>query len=74
MQSWGVNFKRNWIASNEQTYFSLESHLRHGKVSVFGRLDGLRLPRSSRRIEARPYTLATSDNVVIVKVNYWLGL
>ena len=58
VQSWGVNFKRHRIASNEQTYFSLESRLRHGKVSVFGRLDGLRLPRGSRRIEARPYTLA----------------
>lgn len=57
VQSWGVNFKRSRVASNERTYFSLESRLRHGKVSVFGRLDGLRLPRGSRRIEVRPYSL-----------------
>ncbi|UCC48151.1 MAG: carbohydrate binding family 9 domain-containing protein [Gemmatimonadota bacterium] len=57
VQSWGVNFSRRRLASNEVTYFALESRVRHGKVSAFGRLDGLRFPRSARRIEIRPYAL-----------------
>jgi hypothetical protein len=57
VQSWGVNFSRRRLASNELTYFALESRVSHGKVSVFGRLDGLHFPRSARRIEARPYAL-----------------
>ncbi|KPK82219.1 MAG: hypothetical protein AMS25_03355 [Gemmatimonas sp. SM23_52] len=56
-QSWGVNFSRRRLASNEVTYFALESRVQYGKVSAFGRLDGLRLPHSARRIEVRPYAL-----------------
>ncbi len=59
VQSWGVNFSRRRLASNELTYFALESRLRHGKVSVFGQLDSLQLPRSARRIEIRPYVLTS---------------
>ncbi|MCH7874542.1 MAG: carbohydrate binding family 9 domain-containing protein [Gemmatimonadetes bacterium] len=59
-QTWGVNFSRRRIATNELTYFALESKLRHGKVSLFGQLAGLVLPRRARRIELRPYALATA--------------
>ncbi len=58
MQSWGINFSRRRLASNELTDFALESRVRHGKVSAFGRLDGLWLPRGARRLEVRPYALA----------------
>ncbi|MDH5803837.1 MAG: carbohydrate binding family 9 domain-containing protein, partial [Gemmatimonadota bacterium] len=58
VQSWGVNFHRRRLASNELTFFALESRSRHGRVSQFGRLEGLLLPDAPRRIEARPYVLA----------------
>ncbi|MFQ5569228.1 MAG: DUF5916 domain-containing protein, partial [Rhodothermales bacterium] len=58
IQSWGVNFSRRRLATNERTYFALESRVRHGKVSVFGRLNGLSFPGSPRRIEFRPYALS----------------
>jgi hypothetical protein len=61
VQSWGVNFTRRRLASNEVTYFALESRIRHGKVSVFGRLQGLHLPKRVRRIEFRPYALARAN-------------
>lgn len=60
VQSWGVNFSRRRLASNERTYFALESRVRHGKVSVFGRLNNLHFPRSARRLEVRPYALASA--------------
>ncbi len=60
-QSWGVNFSRRRLARNEHTYFALESRLRHGKVSVFGRLQGLHLPRGTRHLELRPYALARAQ-------------
>jgi hypothetical protein len=59
-QSWGVNFTRRRVAVNELTDFSLESRLRHGRVSVFGELEGLYLNHSSRRLEFRPFTLASA--------------
>jgi len=58
-QTWGVNFSRRRLASNEVTFFALESRVRHGKVSVFGQLQGIRVPRSPRRIEVRPYALTS---------------
>jgi hypothetical protein len=61
VQSWGVNFSRRRLVSAEQTYFALESRVSHGKVSVFGQLDGLHFPRSARRIELRPYALARAN-------------
>ncbi|MGD2153032.1 MAG: DUF5916 domain-containing protein [Gemmatimonadales bacterium] len=60
VQSWGVNFSRRRLSSNERTYFALESRVRHGKVSVFGRLDNLHFPHSARRLEMRPYALASA--------------
>jgi hypothetical protein len=56
-QNWGINFTRRRVASNERSYFSLESRRRHGRVSVFGRLGGLRLARGVSRLELRPYVL-----------------
>lgn len=59
-QAWGVNFTRRRVAANELIDFALESRLRHGKVSLFGELGGLHLRKSSRRLEFRPFTLATA--------------
>jgi len=58
-QYWGVNFSRRRVADDETTYFALESRIRHGRVSVFGHLEGLRLPSAARRLEARPYALGS---------------
>ncbi len=60
-QSWGVNFSRRRLASNELTYFALESQVSHGVVSVFGQLDGLQISKSARRIELRPYALTRAE-------------
>jgi hypothetical protein len=59
-QAWGVNFVRRRVASNEVSYFALESRERFGGVSVFGRLTGLRFPHASRNLELRPYLLAST--------------
>jgi len=56
-QDWGINFTRRRVASNERSYFSLESRQRHGRVSVFGRLSGLELAQGVSRLELRPYVL-----------------
>ncbi len=61
VQAWGVNFSRRRLASNELTYFALESRVSHGVVSVFGTLDGLQFTRSARRIEFRPYVLTIAE-------------
>ncbi len=60
VQSWGVNFSRRRVSSNERTFLALESRVSHGKVSVFGRLQGLELPKGSRRLELRPYALTSA--------------
>ena len=57
-QEWGVNFGRRRLASNELSFFALESRRQHGRVSVFRPLSGLALRSGMRRLEARPYTLA----------------
>ncbi len=56
-QTWGVNFSRQRIAAKERVDFALQSRLRHGKVSQFGRLGGILLTSGSRRAEVRPYAL-----------------
>lgn len=56
-QDWGINFTRRRVASNERSYFALESRRRYGRVSVFGRLGGLDLARGVSRLELRPYVL-----------------
>ena len=56
-QSWGVNFMRRCLATNEIIDFALQSRLRYGRVSVLGRLNGLVLPSDTRRLDVRPYFL-----------------
>lgn len=58
LQAWGANFSRRRVASNERTFFALESRRRHGRVSVFGRMVGLEMGDAKRRVELRPYGLA----------------
>jgi len=60
-QSWGVNFTRRRLAANEMVDFALQSRVRHGRVSVFGQLTGLQLPRAARRVELRPYAVASAE-------------
>jgi hypothetical protein len=57
-QTWGVNFSRRRTLTNERSYFSPENRSDRGVVSRFGLLDGVEVPSSSRRVEARPYVLA----------------
>lgn len=52
---WGVNFIRRRLASTSLSYFSLESRNVRGKVSQFGRLEGIQLPNQARRLEVRPF-------------------
>jgi hypothetical protein len=61
-QAWGINFGRRRLASNEVSFFALESRRQHGRVSVFRSLTGLVLPRGVRRLEARPYVLARTNS------------
>jgi hypothetical protein len=58
LQTWGVNFARKRMSSNETSYFSLRSRTRQGFVSQFGTLQNIRVPRSSRRVEIRPYVVS----------------
>lgn len=58
-QSWGVNFGRRRAADNELTRLVLESKLRPGRVSQFGRMGGLLLPTAPARVEVRPYILSS---------------
>lgn len=59
-QSWGINFMRRCLATNEVIDFALQSRLRYGRVSVLGRLNGLVLPSDARRLEIRPYSLGSA--------------
>ncbi|MDD9949630.1 MAG: DUF5916 domain-containing protein [candidate division Zixibacteria bacterium] len=59
-QSWGINFMRRRLAANESIDFALQSRLRHGRVSVLGRLNGLVLPSDASRLEIRPYVLGSA--------------
>ncbi len=53
-QSWGVNFTRRRLRTNEETHFALVSRLQRGVISQFATLTGV-TARSSRRLELRPY-------------------
>ena len=57
-QTWGINFARGRVRSNEETHFALTSELQRGIVSQFGTLTGMRTERAPRRIELRPYVVA----------------
>lgn len=58
-QTWGLQIGRRRAADNELTRFSLESKLRPGRVSQFGRLTGLQLRSSPARLELRPFALTS---------------
>ena len=53
-QSWGINFARRRLSSNEETHFALVSRLQRGIISQFATLTGVRAP-ATRRLELRPY-------------------
>lgn len=65
IQSWGINFSRRRLKGNEISYFALESRLHHGRVSVFGRLEGLRFSSKQRRFEVRPYALTSATRAPV---------
>jgi len=57
-QTWGVNFTRRRLASNEVDYFALQSRTERGRVSQFGEIGGLEIGGSSRRLEVRPFVVS----------------
>ena len=57
-QTWGANFKRRRLASNETDYFALQSRTVRGRVSQFGTIDGFQLTGGSRRIEIEPFAVS----------------
>ena len=59
-QTWGVNFIRRRVVSNEVLHFSLVSRLQQGLVSQFGRLTGLRITEAPGSIEVVPYLNSTT--------------
>jgi hypothetical protein len=59
LQTWGINFGRKRMSSNETSYFSLRSRTRQGFVSQFGTLEEVKVRKPSRRIEVRPYALSS---------------
>jgi hypothetical protein len=61
-QTWGVNFFRQRVSSNERSYYTLVSRTRQGMVSQMGRIDGVLVARPARRIEARPYVVSSLRN------------
>jgi hypothetical protein len=58
-QTWGVNFFRRRIASNEESWYALVSRLRTGTVSQMSRLDNVVVDRSARRLELVPYAVSS---------------
>ena len=57
-QSWGVNFVRRRVRTNEESHFQLVSRLQRGIVSQFATLTQV-VARSARRVELRPYALGS---------------
>jgi len=58
-QTWGINFTRFRVASNERTYFALVSRVRRGMVSQMGAMAGIQVSNPSRRLEAVPYVVTS---------------
>jgi len=56
-QTWGVNFSRRRVLTNERSFFAPEPRNNTGVVSLFGLLEGIVVESGSRRFEARPYAL-----------------
>jgi len=57
-QTWGINFHRLRIASNERSYYSLVSRTRKGIVSQMGRIENVQVYRPARRLEVLPYAVS----------------
>jgi Domain of unknown function (DUF5916)/Carbohydrate family 9 binding domain-like len=68
-QTWGIQFGRRRAADNELTRFSFVSKLRPGRVSQFGRVTGLLLRSSPRRLEALPYVVSQAHRGQVVAGN-----
>ena len=60
-RTWGINFARFRVASNEESHFALMSQLQQGLVSQFGLMTGLRTEHAPRRLELRPYAVGGGD-------------
>jgi hypothetical protein len=60
--TWGLNLVRRRVENAETSYFALRSQRVRGRVSQFGQLDGVEIPTSVRRVEARPYALSSLAN------------
>ncbi|HSG48289.1 MAG TPA: DUF5916 domain-containing protein [Longimicrobiales bacterium] len=58
-QTWGANFARRRIASDEVTYYALISRQQRGRVSQFAEIRDVVVTSAARRIEARPYLLSS---------------
>ncbi len=54
-QTWGINFERRRLETNETSFFALRSRTQRGRVSQFGIIEGLQFPRANPRFEVRPY-------------------
>jgi len=59
-QTWGINFHRRRVVSNELLHFSLASRLQQGQVSQFGQLTDVRMTESPRNVEILPYVNAAT--------------
>jgi hypothetical protein len=57
-QTWGIQFGRRRAADNELTRFSFVSKLRPGRVSQFGRVEGILVNGTAGRFEALPYVVS----------------
>ncbi|MBO6778294.1 MAG: carbohydrate binding family 9 domain-containing protein [Rhodothermales bacterium] len=61
-QTWGVEYVRHKFSTTEETQFALISQLQSGRVSQFGRLENVVIPRASTRLEVRPYLLSRAES------------
>lgn len=60
-QTWGVNFSRRRLSTDERTDYALVSRRQEGVVSQFARLEGVQLPDAVRLLEAQPYILSSLE-------------
>ncbi len=60
--TWGLNLVRRREAGAETSYFSLKSDRVRGRISQYGQIQGVQVPSSVRRMEARPYMLSSFES------------
>lgn len=58
-QTWGLQLQRRRSAAGEVSQFALQRQAIRGVVSQYGRLEAVRVPSGSRRMELRPYVLSS---------------